>query len=96
MFRIYAVYSDGITNVGGNGPVVRIHMWDPEIGVDFQLDRTWGGLAESRDGTSEWIDVYALHPNWGHSVLETYVENKVADWAWKFDYIEIQAADIYP
>jgi hypothetical protein len=99
-FRVYSVYSDNLT--GGEGPVVRLSVLDGQWSeksnfVDFSLPLSWGGTTgETRDALSNMVDppsspmhcyLYSFLPaastsNTGPSVL--------------WQYIELQALDVYP
>ena len=95
-FRMYAVYTDGLT--GGKGPVVRMSIlnanWQ-EFGkfVDFQFPITWGGLEEARDAFSTIVDD---PQNAMHAVAYTFcAPGSTGNVAVRWQYIELQTLDIF-
>jgi hypothetical protein len=95
-FRMYGVYSDGMT--GGAGPVVRVSILNrnwTEYGkfVDFQFPLTWGGLEETRDAFSNVVN----DPEDGmHGILYTFVPaGSTGNNAVRWQYVELQTLDIY-
>lgn len=95
-FRMYAVYSDGVT--GGAGPIVRVSIfnsaWQEQgLFVDFQFPLTWGGLEESRDAFSNIVD----DPKNGmHAMLYTFFpNNSIGNLSVRWQYIELQTLDVF-
>ena len=95
-FRMYGVYTDGMT--GGAGPVVRVSILNGnwvEYGkfVDFQFPLTWGGLEETRDAFSNVVNDPA---DGMHGILYTFVPaGSTGNNAVRWQYVELQTLDIY-
>jgi hypothetical protein len=95
-FRMYGVYTDGMT--GGAGPVVRVSILNGnwvEHGkfVDFQFPLTWGGLEETRDAFSNVVNDPA---DGMHGILYTFVPaGSTGNNAVRWQYVELQTLDIY-
>jgi hypothetical protein len=98
-WRMYGVYSDGMT--GGSGPVLQFNIgtesnW-PTVSqiVKFQFPLTWGGVeGQTRDAYSNTIDDPV---NKMHSMLFSYIPDEATGgkqvlWT----YAELQALDVYP
>jgi hypothetical protein len=85
-YRLYAIYSDNMTNSGDNQ--VRITL-DGGIAIDFILGRTWGDLNIQRDGYSDWYEgpVNNHHGN-------VHIRTTVAS-AGKLYYMELLAYDFF-
>jgi len=102
-WRIYAVYSDGITgpNPPSLGPVLQFNIGSGDDWakvsqrVTFQFPLTWGGVGgETRDAYSNTVDDPV---NKMHSMLLSYIPNGatgVKEVLWT--YAELQALDVYP
>ena len=102
-WRMYGVYSDGITGPipPGLGPVLQFNVGtDGDWGkvsqnVTFQFPLTWGGVGgETRDAYSNIVDDPV---NKMHSMLLSYIPDgatggKEVLWT----YAELQALDVYP
>jgi len=97
-FRMYGVYSDGVTH--GPGPVIRFSIltwpaWEEQAKfVDFQFPNTWGGLSgEHRDAYSNAV----ANPKDGmHAYMYTFIPQEGRGWkAVKWQYAEIQTLDVY-
>ena len=97
-FRMYGVYTDGITGPQDTGPIVRVSIFNDssqEQGkfVDFKFPLTWGGMEEMRDAFSNSVDDPKDDK---HSMLYTFIqEGCTGNLAVRWQYIELQTLDIY-